>query len=172
MIRVYFDLDGVLINFDEPFEPLVRDLGSREKAWAAITRYRPSWFASLKPMPYSLDLLNIVRNDPNVETMVLTAASNKIPRSYQDKWDSCMKHFNLPKEVVHIVANPWEKANYVKDPSDILIDDNYLNIRDWALCGARGILHRDFKETASLLNAYVNGMKEEYKCPTRNIYIR
>jgi Uncharacterized protein conserved in bacteria len=146
-VKIYFDADGVLADFDEYCRshniPLAgndcKDDALVESMWSEIRDKHPHFYYNLKPMKGSVELFKQLNSKYHCE--VLTAVprpSRGITNAAQDKIDWCKKY--LGDDVVINICRRKDKQNFVKDRTSILIDDYEKNIKEWERNGGTGIL--------------------------------
>lgn len=129
---VYFDLDGVLADFDARVEMLTgksrKDIDKKEM-WEAVNK-DPLFFAQLSRMP----LCSVFELDYHL----LTATGNNYGKVAPQKMFWIEKNLNIPKHQVHIVKSGKDKAAWAT-PSSILVDDTLEVIEAWEAAGGIGI---------------------------------
>ena len=172
-MKFYFDMDGVLVNFNSmvpnnsdlnhPSEQLTPEKrAAKTQFWRKIEQ-TPNFWRDI-PMTNNADYMLSVAHECG-EIFVLS----KPPSA---------KHFATGQDYVNFVANEkrkWIATNFpyffneshviICDSSkgklikptfdDILVDDRQENVKDWVECGGRGILFRDAMDT-------VNKIQMEY----------
>ena len=147
--RIYFDMDGVLADFNrgvlEMFgieagdqeAPGREELDNRMFELIAAT---PHFYLKLKPIDGMLDIVKelisgygdkveILTGIPKPERNVVTAAEDKV------EW---IRELVSDDIIVHTVQRK-EKMQYAKGPGTILVDDMRKNIREWKEAGGTGI---------------------------------
>lgn len=148
-IHVFFDMDGVLADFDK----CVRDLCRREPVvqgrcsnietdalWDAISRI-PHFYAKLEPIAGSVEMVQTVYTEIGDRCRILTG----IPKPRRNVIDAAddkidwVRRFVSPDIQVHAVYRA-EKKRFCTGSQDILIDDYDKNIREWQKSGGTGIL--------------------------------
>ena len=154
--KIYFDMDGVLANFDrgimelcrlEPQNQETADPAADEIMWAAV-RDVDHFYDRLELMPGAEDMFRmlfdkyggcceILTGIPKPRHGILTAGEDKT------RWVRRLLSTDIP---VHIVYKE-EKKNYCTGSDCILIDDYSRNIKEWEKNGGTGILHRSAEET-------------------------
>jgi 5'(3')-deoxyribonucleotidase len=151
---VFFDLDGVLADFDKAAG---RILGTdniyrfefvygQEEFWRLLNE-EPWFFREMEMLPGSNHLVNAVRHH---DVKVLTA----LPKTNPERVDSQKRAWvranlgNLPV----ITCQTHDKPNYCT-PGDVLIDDRAVNKKKWEAKGGRFIVHTDVGSTLAQLNS-------------------
>ncbi len=149
MPNVYFDMDGVLVNFNKfaytHFPDLMRVPGTQTFFWDTInTRCGTDFWADLEPIQMGLDLLTEIQKLPGVNTCVLTAIPNydgtnanvkENARVGKIKWVA--DHIG---DIPFLMTRRREKINYCVDRHSVLIDDFSKTVDEWNACGGLGIL--------------------------------
>ena len=160
--KIYFDMDGVLADFDRGVEELCgmprpgqgksRSQEEDDLMWERI-RAVERFYDKLEPMPGALELFGTLRGRygdrveiltgiPKPRRGILTAGEDKI------NWVRRL----LGEDVVVNIVYRAEKVNYCKGPGCILIDDLPVNIKEWESAGGTGILYRGPEETMTQLD--------------------
>lgn len=156
---IYFDLDGVLADFDRgvwelcgfPCDIHGQDETADRRMWEAVRKV-PDIYARLPLMPGAMELFTAVREVYGDRCEILTGVPKPwrgIPRAAEDKvyW----AHHNLSSDLVVHTVPKEEKPNFCKGANSILIDDLTRNIENWRKCGGTGILHKSAEETLQIL---------------------
>ena len=155
--KIYFDMDGVLADFDGGVTNLcgLRPLAQGEHRskeeddlmWEKI-REVGHFYDRLDPMPGAVKLFNeiydkygdkceILTGIPKPKRGILTAGDDKIA------W---VHRILSPTLKVNIVYRE-EKKNFCTGKNSILIDDLRSNIDDWISYGGTGIFHISSEDT-------------------------
>lgn len=144
--RVYLDLDGVMADFDTHFFNLF-GIESRTlddtTLWNLINQ-QGSFFADLPVCHGALDFFKDIKH---LNPIILTACpkSNYQTAAMQKKnW--VKSHLSSVITVIPMLGGK-NKALFMHNPGDILIDDFEKNIKSWQEHGGIGILHKTFERT-------------------------
>lgn len=154
--RIYFDMDGVLADFDrgvrelcgiEPVNQAQRVPGSDRLLWERI-RETEHFYDRLELMPGAKEMFDTVYGRYGTRCEILTGIPKPkrgIVSAGEDKvnW---VRRLLSEEIVVHIVYRE-EKPDYCLGADCILIDDLEKNIENWERAGGTGILHRSAEET-------------------------
>jgi 5'(3')-deoxyribonucleotidase len=154
---IYFDMDGVLCDFDGEYERLVgnawgeksihsrsdrlRALTEEEKneKWALLNPY-PNFFLNLPWFPGSKEMLERVRAKVGDEHVgILSAASHHIPQSIEQKhqWLERETPWILPANRL-IVRRKRDKIQHAF--CNMLVDDFDVNTDKWSKAGGMAVL--------------------------------
>ena len=171
----YCDLDGVLCDFDGAFRKLIpeeelaslfedtqvqNDLGNStftkyaikhgwDATWKVIEDSGPTFFLDLEWLPDGKKLWNyLIKNFSNIE--ILTGS----PLHKVGEWAKYAKDTWCKRELGDVKVNHKIgklKQEFVKSPTDILIDDANRNTRNWKASGGIAILHINTIQTIKKL---------------------
>lgn len=160
--KIYFDMDGVLADFDRGVKDLCgmaspeqgqsRTQAEDDLMWERI-RSVERFYNKLEPMPGALDMFDALRAKFGDRVEILTGIPKPkrgITTAGEDK-TTWVRRFLGDDVVVNIVYRA-EKVNYCKGPGCILIDDLPVNISEWEAAGGTGILFRSPEETLKLID--------------------
>jgi 5'(3')-deoxyribonucleotidase len=151
---IYFDMDGVLANFDKRVEEILGTdniykfefvYGSKV-FWDAIHSGDPFFFQNLEMMPGAYRLLEATDKYPRG---IITA----LPKSKPEQCDFQKRHWvsrNVYTPIPVITCRTNEKPYYCQ-PGDIMIDDRALNKAAWEARGGKFIVHVDVQSTLEQL---------------------
>lgn len=165
-MKIYFDMDGVLADFDasistsqdlnHPTENLTAaNRALKEKLWHDIEQNVKFW-SDMPIIKNAEQMLNTATR--HAECFVLSKAPSakhfingekyvRFIENEKRKW--ILKHFGNFFDISHIIICNGNKGELIHPThNDILIDDRQENIKDWELCGGRGILFQDAATTS------------------------
>ncbi len=158
--KIYFDMDGVLADFDRGVEELCgmksvpqdqKTPGQDHAMWEAI-RDAGHFYDRLELMPGAKEMFDTIYGKFGDRCEILTGIPKPrrgITTSGEDK-TSWVRRLLSPDIVVNIVFRE-QKPEYCTGKDCILIDDLGKNIQAWELYGGTGVLHRSAEETLSVL---------------------
>ena len=147
---IYFDMDGVLANFERGVKKLCHmdppDQNAKEKnkelddqMWDRI-RDIGDFYARLELMPGAKELFDLVYNKYKEKCEILTGipkAKRGIISAESDKKKWVKKL--LSEDIIVQTVYREEKYERAKGPGYILIDDMAENIKEWEDAGGTGI---------------------------------
>lgn len=152
--KVYFDLDGVLADFEGGIVELAgADPDDDDALWEAIAKV-DGFYAKLAPLPGAFAMFHEAKVMFSGSVEVLSAPPKPkrgMPEAEADKrrWCSTWLGEDVPVNIVY----SEEKSRYCTGAEDILIDDRKSNIDDWVEAGGTGILHTSVDDTLRELSA-------------------
>lgn len=171
--KIYFDMDGVLADFDNgvrtlcQMEPLPqntkRPKGYDEILWKKISKVE-HFYDKLEPMrgakkmiefcieKFGVEKVEILTGIPKPRRNVLTAKEDKeawVKRNLSDK----IKVNTVFRE---------DKINFAKNNRCILVDDYEKNIKEWENAGGYGILFIDSEDVIRKLKNMENTSGSSY----------
>lgn len=141
---IFWDLDGVLANFNKAAKQLIIDADKElpaESDWHYLSNplYKwqveqiatdPEFWINLEPIPEAVEAFNMVKD----RAMILSSPGFPVSATPKLQW--CRKHLGL-KECEVILAS----AKHVcADYNRFLIDDKSSNCVDWVKAGGNAIL--------------------------------
>ena len=156
-VMIYFDMDGVLADFDRGVRELcglqagvqgkAADPAADDRMWAAI-REAGRFYDKLELMPGAKEMFDRVYGKYGDRCEILTGIPKEkrgIVTAGEDK-ENWMKRMLSDRIRVNIVYRE-QKPDYCKGKHCVLIDDLEGNIREWEEMGGTGILFRSAEET-------------------------
>lgn len=168
-INVFLDLDGVMCDFPKLLVQLfgtssyddVRANIGNDKLWSELGKV-DHVFLNLEPMDNCKTLFNYIKSFQQTNIInrfeILTSlpySTDKLVTSKDDKIAWVRKHLDqyIP---VNTVVGGREKAKFVYDENDILIDDLPHNIEAWNQAGGTGILFTSNADAMAQLDRVIN----------------
>ena len=166
-VNLFCDMDGVICDLDRKIQEV---FGTD---YAAIQNKNYLWsklgdidhlFLNLEPMPHYRTLFNYLKSLEQIGSIhleILTSlpySTNKLVTAKQDKIDWVRKYLD-PDIVVNTVVGGAKKRNFVKHPTDILLDDMPRNIDAWNNAGGTGILFKNNADAISRIGNILAGEK-------------
>ena len=156
MMKVFVDLDGVLVDFDSAVE--ASSLFNKKEDWVKAGEnfddLPKDIFLHAKKMHDADELVNYL--NPLYEWQVLTAIPKKykIPEARLHKFMWCKENYNIYPARINVCYRV-EKQYYAAEDNlepNVLIDDNAGNIKEWSKKGGIGILHTSASNSIAELN--------------------
>lgn len=158
---VFFDLDGVLANFDKAAEETIGTdniykfefVHGQEAFWRALNTNQ-TFFRDMEVMPGALRMLNAVRSTKLFTPInILTA----LPKVGAATVDAHKRHWVAHKlgrygALPVITCLTHEKPDFC-NPGDVLVDDRAVNKAAWEAKGGRYIVHTDVENTLGQLRS-------------------
>lgn len=154
--KIYFDLDGVLADFDravleickiQPMNQAKSTAGYHDILFTAMSKI-PHFYGSLELMPGARELFHAVYEKYGDKCEILSGIpkpKRNIQNAGEDK--KSWVHRLLDTNVVVNVVYRADKVNFCKGPEYVLIDDFAKNIKEWEAMGGTGIHHTNPKST-------------------------
>lgn len=155
--KIYFDMDGVLADFDRGVEELCglprpgqgksRTQEEDDLMWERI-RTVEHFYDKLEPMPGAVEMFSEIRAEYGDRVEILTGIPKPkrgILTAGDDK--TAWVRRLLGEDIKVTIVYRAEKVNYCKGPMCILIDDLPVNVKEWEAAGGTGVLHRNPEET-------------------------
>lgn len=166
-IQIYFDMDGVLANFDlgvvEMCHLPAREQGHTTKEqdkelWGRVREHN-HFYAGLAPIPGSIEFVKRIHDIYGDQCQILTGVprpEKNVPYAAEDKINWMV--WNVSPDIKVNIVLRKEKVQFCKDKSSILIDDYWKNIAEWKDAGGTGILFRNVEQTKAELKMVLLGM--------------
>lgn len=153
MKTLYFDMDGVLADFEAGFK---KKFGvphfsmPDDEMWKTINA-DDRFFADLDPMPGAIEFFDRYRG---YNPVILTACpKTNYASAAKQKREWVRKHLG-PDVVVLPVMGGSNKVLFMHEPGCVLVDDHEKNLGPWNEAGGIGILHKSIIGTDTQLYIY------------------
>jgi hypothetical protein len=145
-MRIYLDLDGVMADFDTHFidyfgvDPQSLD---DDVMWKMINSYH-EFYANLPLMKDAAELFSALE-DYNVTILTACPRSNYKNAAMQKRaW--VRKHLSKDITILPMMGGV-NKAMFMHEPGDVLIDDMAKNCKAWEELGGVAIVHKNAADT-------------------------
>ena len=159
--KIYFDMDGVLADFDRgvnelchmsaPSQNAKYDEGYDNLMWKKI-REIEHFYDRLELMRGAKEMFDLLYEKYGDKCEILTGIPREergIVTSAEDK-TAWTRRMLSEKVKIHTVSRK-DKKQYCTGPETILIDDQERTIREWRESDGTGILYRNPEETLTEL---------------------
>jgi hypothetical protein len=139
--KIFLDMDGVLVNFDEQFKKLTGEYPKQyeqthtsDEFWEAIDSAGVGFWRGMKWMPGGEALYNRAAKHDHV--LLSSPSRSEVSKIGKRLW----RRDKTPNTKL-ILSRSHLKKNYAA-PNHILIDDRENNIQQWKDAGGIGILYK------------------------------
>jgi 5'(3')-deoxyribonucleotidase len=151
-LEIWMDADGVVADYEGDYKRRTGgDPSEKGKGKAMRFKNFPHFYAELPLMPDARKLWNFCKHlDPDLH--ILTACSNYLPTSREDKQHWFRKNFNFGGDHLIITAYPHDKYKHAAK-NRILVDDSAKNCDEWVRAGGIAIHHKSVDDTIRRLKA-------------------
>ncbi len=163
---IYIDMDGVIADFDKKIKELITEYHGinintlddvkKGTTWNAVRRYQKAgngFWRDLEVMDGTYKLFHyLIANILQFE--ILSAVGSKGFDANSQKIDWIDTHINKKLNInvpINLVISSTNKAEFVKNSTDILIDDRLKSIIPWRAAGGFGILHTNMDNSLHTL---------------------
>ncbi len=167
-VNFFLDMDGVLVDLDRKIQEIFgtdyNKIDNKNYLWDKLGDI-DHLFLNLEPMPHYRTLFNYLKSLEQIGSIhleILTSlpySTNKLVTAKQDKIDWVRKYLD-PDIVVNTVVGGAKKRNFVKHPTDILLDDMPRNIDAWNDAGGTGILFKNNADAISRIGRILAGEED------------
>lgn len=158
-MRIYLDLDGVMADFDTHFidyfgvDPQSLDDGVM---WKMINSYH-DFYANLPLMQDALNLFNYLTSAgrPWSEVIILSACPRSNYKNAAMQKRAWVRQHLSDSITIMPMMGGVNKAMFMHEPGDILIDDMAKNCNAWEEVGGIAIVHQNADATRAQLEQIV-----------------
>lgn len=168
-IHIYFDMDGVLANFDLGLVELcglhATDQSFTSKEENDILRKKVKevghYYLKLEPIDGSIKLLEDTFDLLNGKVEILTGVPKPeegIVEASDDKKEWVKKYISRDIKVNTVLRK--EKINFCKSKYDILVDDYYKNVKEWKDAGGTGIIFKNTKQAIAEIKMVIESLNK------------
>ncbi len=145
-MNVYFDMDGVLVDFKKQSELFCVRKEDEDIDWVRVFLLGERFWTEMDWLPraessFSL-MLQFCRNE-GVNVGILSSVRIQSGQSGKRLW--LKAHTDIQQEDVHIVPRSKYKVWYA-EPNALLVDDRAKNVEMFNGCGSHGILFTGWTE--------------------------
>jgi 5'-nucleotidase len=151
MKRVFLDLDGVMADFELHFLnyfKVAHNEVSEIEMWRMIESYK-TFFLDLPLMDGAKDFFQSIEN---LNPIILTSCPKTSYHTSAIQKKQWVK-MHLSRDIIILpVLGGKNKALFMQNQGDILIDDMKKNCNSWSNYGGIAILHKNFEETTKVFN--------------------
>lgn len=158
--KIYFDMDGVLADFDrgvreladfEPFDQAIRDKKRNDELWDAIRKV-DHFYDKLEMIDGAFEMFIALKARYRDKCEILSAIPKPyrgISTSREDKisWVRRLLGTDIKANIVYRA----EKQEFAKGPGYILVDDLAKNIEEWEEAGGTGIKFENPEDVVRLI---------------------
>jgi len=153
---VYVDSDGVVADFEAYYEEAFKhrhDSVADAEMWKNINAHG-QFFANLPAMNGAIEGIKKIQQTHDV--VILTACPKSDYQRAAEQKKAWFKAID-PNLIVLPVLGGKNKYLFMQKPGDVLIDDFDKNIEPWNAAGGFGIVHKNWNDTAAILEKYLFG---------------
>lgn len=175
-VRIFCDLDGVLVDFDRGFADLpenseklspaeYEEANGKNSIWPLIDKYGDDYWSDLYWKNDGRELWDYLEE---YKPAILSSPSRN-PSSIRGKAKWVKLNLRINEDPVTKLSE-YEGSNrviimqqkhlFAKSANDILIDDTQSKIDKWTEAGGTGILHNDATDTIKVLEKILERLRE------------
>lgn len=168
-MKIYFDMDGVLVHFDamrpndknlnHPSKELSPEMRMAKKQFWLDIEQQPNFWRDIPEIQGIEQLLKVAKQSGEIFVLSKTPSAKHFigGKKYvefvaNEKREYILKHFGDFFDNKHIIICDGAKGELIKPANDdILIDDRNENIIEWQIHGGQGILFINAIDTVNKL---------------------
>lgn len=175
-VRIFCDLDGVLVDFDRGFMELpensdelspgdYEEKNGKNSIWPLIDKHGDEYWSELYWKGDGRELWDYLEE---YKPTILSSPSRN-PASIRGKAKWVKLNLRINEEPVTKLADydgsnrlilMQQKHLFAKSANDILIDDTQSKIDKWTEAGGTGILHNDATDTIKVLEKILERLRD------------
>ena len=173
MLKIWFDMDGVLDNFDKLASTIQQDRGpniqsklltnndkeKRHQFWLTIENTFPDFWLKLEEIENIHILTDYLLSKENVCLGIISSPpTTSISESYKKQIVEYKKQWintHFPNTFKNIIISTEQKWKFKKTDSDILIDDRDINVKTWIEHNGKGIIFKTPTQTLEDLKKFL-----------------
>ncbi len=161
MIKIYFDMDGVLADFEGYYHDngIPFDFDDHEEESWDVVRNTPNFYYVLKPIKGALELFK--KFSESYDCIILSAKPKPfrgVPTAEEDKINWLIKYLGQEVADKANICYREDKEKFCTGSQDILVDDYEINIEEWTKKGGTGVLFKDAESAEKQLNDILSKM--------------
>jgi hypothetical protein len=175
-LKIFCDLDGVLVDFDRGFAELsenpdglspaeYEEQFGKNSIWKLIDKYGEEYWADLYWKGDGRELWDYLEE----YSPTILSSPSRNPKSISGKTKWVRLNLSIKQQPVTKASDYMpdsrlilmqQKHLFAKGPNDILIDDTQTKIDKWVEAGGTGILHNDATDTIRVLEQILERIRE------------
>lgn len=175
-VRIFCDLDGVLVDFDRGFSEIpenseklppseYEEVHGKNSIWKVIDKYGAEYWSELywksdgrELWDYLEEYKPAILSSPSRSQSSIDGKTKWVRLNLGIKQQPVTKISDYTPESRLILMQ--QKHLFAKGPNDILIDDTRAKIDKWVEAGGTGILHNDATDTIKVLEGILERIRE------------
>ena len=175
-VRIFCDLDGVLVDFDRGFSEIpenseklppskYEEVHGKNSIWKVIDKYGAEYWSELywksdgrELWDYLEEYKPTILSSPSRSQSSIDGKTKWVRLNLGIKQQPVTKISDYTPESRLILMQ--QKHLFAKGPNDILIDDTRAKIDKWVEAGGTGILHNDATDTIKVLEGILERIRE------------
>lgn len=175
-VKIFCDLDGVLVDFDRGFSELpdnserlspaeYEETHGKNSIWKLIDKYGDAYWSELywkndgrELWDYLEEYKPTILSSPSRSQSSIDGKTQWVRLNLGIKQKPVTKVDEYTPESRLILMQ--QKHLFAKGPNDILIDDTRAKIDKWVEAGGTGILHNDATDTIKVLEGILERIRE------------
>ena len=152
MITIYFDLDGVLCDFDKQCDMMDCWKVNGRPDWNKMDEIGPKFWSEMEPIETGMKLLELVQDfckeHTGIQVGIMSAIHLKNGKDGKRDW---LKKYTSIRDNIIILNNGSFKQKYAQ-PNSILVDDKLSNVENYKSTGNQAVLFDRTESVYELFN--------------------